>query len=89
MKEDRGCQRKNLIGKGVYYLCDLHSSQSSLGAKYEDLVRTYQVTFCSYSVFPGKGGFINSFSLRNDMDGSLLSDALNAVYVELSKLVES
>ena len=82
---DNGFQ--NLKGKGIYYLCDLHSSQPSRGIRrYDRLARTYQVTFCSYTVFPEREGFFNTFSLRHDKDNGLLSDAIHVVYVELSKL---
>ena len=80
---------QNLKGKSVYYVCDLHSSQPSKGIKrYDKLARTYQVTFCSYTVFPGRAAYVNSFSLRHDEDNELLSDAIHVVYVELSKLQE-
>ena len=86
-RSDNGFQ--NLKGKGIYYLCDLHSSQPSKGLKrYDKLARTYQVTFCSYTVFPGRTNFLNTFSLRHDVDNVLLSDALHVIYVELSKLKE-
>ena len=82
---DNGFQ--NLKGKGIYYLCDLHSSQPSKGVRrYDRLARTYQVTFCSYTVFPGRPEFLNTFSLRHDRDNGLLSDAIHVIYVELSKL---
>ena len=81
-KTDSGFQ--NLKGKGIYYLCDLHASQPSRGIeRYDKLARTYQVTFCRYTVFPEREGFLNTFSLRHDTDNGLLSDALNVVYVEL------
>jgi hypothetical protein len=33
-------------------VCDLHASQPSKGVRrYDRLARTYQVTFCSYTVF--------------------------------------
>jgi predicted transposase/invertase (TIGR01784 family) len=54
--------------------------------RYDRLARTYQVTFCSYTVFPGREDFVNGYSMRHDEDGELLSDAIHAVYVELSKL---
>ena len=86
-RSDNGFQ--NLKGKGIYYLCDLHSSQPSKGLKrYDKLARTYQVTFCSYTVFPERTNFLNTFSLRHDKDNRLLSDALHVIYVELSKLKE-
>ncbi len=89
IEEDAGGQHRNLKGKSVYYLCDLHSSQSSKGVKrYDRLARTYQVTFCSYTVFPHRKGYMNSFSMRHDEDNELLSDAISVVYVELSKLEE-
>ena len=82
---DNGFQ--NLKGKGIYYLCDLHSSQPSRGIRrYDRLARTYQVTFCSYTVFPERKEFFNTFSLRHDKDNGLLSDAIHVTYVELSKL---
>ena len=82
-------KHENLKGKGVYYLCDLHSSQSARGKnRYDQLARTYQITICSYTVFPEKNEFYHSFSLRNDDDNELLTDALRIIFVELSKLKE-
>jgi predicted transposase/invertase (TIGR01784 family) len=87
IEEDTGGAHNNLKGKSVYYLCDLHSSQPSKGVKrYDKLARTYQVTFCSYTVFPGRERYVNTFSMRHDEDNELLSDAIHVVYVELSKL---
>ena len=80
---------QNIKGKGIFYLCDLHSSQPSKGLKrYDRLARTYQVTFCNYSVFPERTDYLNSFSLRHDVDNGLLSDAIHIVFIELSKLQE-
>ncbi len=82
-------KHQNLKGKSIYYLCDLHSSQPSKGVRrYDRLSRTYQVTFCSYTVFSEKKEYVNSFSMRHDSDNELLSDAIHIVYVELSKLGE-
>ena len=87
IQEDADGQHNNLKGKSVYYLCDLHSSQPSNGLRrYDKLARTYQVTFCSYTVFPERAAYVNSFSLRHDEDNKLLSDAIHVIYVELSKL---
>ena len=87
IQEESDGGHQNLKGKSIYYLCDLHSSQPSKGVRrYDKLVRTYQVTFCSYTVFPGRTEYVNSFSLRHDEDNELLSDAIQVVYVELSKL---
>ncbi len=89
IQEDSDGQYQNLKGKSIYYLCDLHSSQPSKGLRrYDKLARTYQVTFCSYTVFPERLGYVNSYSLRHDEDNELLSDAIHVVYVELSKLQE-
>jgi predicted transposase/invertase (TIGR01784 family) len=79
---------RNLIGKSIYYLCDLHSSQSSKGIRYHELAQTYQVTFCSYTVFPKLPDYFNLFSMRHDKSNELLSNAINVIYVELSKLSE-
>ena len=89
IEEDSDGEHQNLKGKSVYYLCDLHSSQSSKGVRrYDHLARTYQVTFCSYTVFPHRTEYVNSFSLRHDKDNELLSDAVQIYYIELSKLRE-
>ena len=82
-------RHRNLKGKGIYYLCDLHSSQPAKGKKrYDELVQTYQITFCSYTVFPNMPTFVNSFSMRHDITNELLSDSIRIIYVELSKLRE-
>jgi len=86
--EEIGGEHKNIKGKSIYYLCDLHSSQSSKGRRYDELVRTYQVTFCSYTVLPKLIDYVNSFSMRHETTNELLSDAIKVIYVELSKLNE-
>jgi predicted transposase/invertase (TIGR01784 family) len=87
IREDTDGEHRNLKGKSIYYLCDLHSSQPSKGwVRYDKLAMTYQITFCSYTVFTDREGYVNTFSLRHNEDGGLLSDAINVVYVELSKL---
>ena len=75
----------SLINKSVYYLTDLHSSQKSKGIKYANLVRTFQATFCSYTVYPNHQDFITRASLRRE-NGEQISDQINFVLVELSKL---
>jgi predicted transposase/invertase (TIGR01784 family) len=57
----------------------------SKGVKYRDLVRTYQVTFCAYPVFPQWPDFVNRFSLRRP-NGEQVSDQINMVVIEMSKL---
>ena len=89
IQENLDGQHQNLKGKSIYYLCDLHASQPSKGVRrYDRLAQTYQITFCSYTVFPDTKSYVNSFSMRNDVDGTLLSDAIHVIYVELSKLQE-
>lgn len=89
IEEELDGKHQNLKGKSIYYLCDLHSSQPSKGVRrYDKLARTYQVTFCAYTVFPDREEYVNSFSMRHDEDNELLSDAIRVVYVELSKLQE-
>ena len=90
IEEESDSKHQNLKGKSIYYLCDLHSSQPSKGVRrYDKLARTYQVTFCSYTVFHDREEYVNSFSMRHDEDNELLSDAIRVVYVELSKLQET
>ncbi len=87
IEEDPGGEHLNLKGKSLYYLTDLHSSQPSKGIRrYDKLAKTYQVTFCSYTVFPNSPDYVNSFSFRNNKNYEQLSDALNVVFVELTKL---
>ena len=87
IQEDADGEHKNLKGKSIYYLCDLHSSQPSKGLlRYDRLAQTYQVTFCSYTVFENMPDYANSFSMRHDTNNELLSDAIHVIYVELSKL---
>lgn len=89
MVEDLDGQHRNLKGKSIYYLTDLHSSQPAKGLRrYDRLARSYQITFCSYTVFPNTPGYMNSFSLRHDTTGEQLSDAISLTFVELSKLSE-
>lgn len=87
IQEDPSEQHLGLKGKIVYGLTDLHSSQSAGDTRrYDRLARTYQITFCSYTVFPSRTEYINSFSLRHDATGELLCDAIQLIFVELSKL---
>jgi len=86
-REEIGVKRINFINKYLYYLTDLHSSQASRGKAYHKLSRTYQATFSLHTVFPDRKGFVNRFSMRTE-DGEQLSDQINMVIIELSKLNE-
>jgi predicted transposase/invertase (TIGR01784 family) len=79
--------QRGFINKSIYYLTDLHSSQKSKGVLYHNLVRTYQVTFCGYRVFQQWPDFVSRFSLRRP-NGEQVSDQINMVVVEMSKLGE-
>ena len=80
-----GATRSSFINKYTYYTTDLHSSQKSKGVKYKDLVRTYQITFSMHTVFPNHNDIVSWFSLRTK-DGEQLSDQINLIIIELSKL---
>jgi predicted transposase/invertase (TIGR01784 family) len=88
MKEEKDGNHNNLRARSIYNLCDLHSSQPSKGKSYDKLIQTYQVMFCNYTVFPGRSGFINTFSMRHDEDNELLHNSVQAMFVELTKLDE-
>ena len=88
MKEVKDSNHKNLKARSIYNMCDLHSSQSSKGIPYNKLIRSYQVMFCGYTVFPHREGFIHTFSMRHDTDNELLHDGVCAMFIELSKLNE-
>ena len=84
-QDEIGSEHTNFTNKYVYFLTDLHSSQKSKGVKYRNLVRTYQITFCMYTVLPSYPDYVNRFSLRTS-DGKQLTDQINMVIIELSKL---
>ena len=42
--------------------------------------------FCGYTVFPNRADFINSFSMRHDIDNGLLHNGVQVMFIELSKL---
>jgi len=83
-----GEKRINFLNKYTFYMTDLHSSQKSKGLDYSELVRTYQVTFCSHPVFNDQPDFVSRFAMRT-ANGILLGDQINMVIVELSKLNEA
>jgi predicted transposase/invertase (TIGR01784 family) len=75
----------NIKDRAVYYLCDLHSSQRGRGIAYSELMRSYQIMFCGFTVLPNQEDFLNHYGFR-DKNGILLSDAVGIVFIELSKL---
>ena len=77
----------SFMNKYIYYLTDLHSSQKSKGVQYHELARTYQITFCNYTIYPQRADYITRASMRTP-EGEQLTDQINFVLVELSKLDE-
>jgi len=75
----------NFLNKYIYYLTDLHSSQKSKGVKYYDLARTYQITFCNYTIYPQRPYYITRASMRTP-EGEQITDQINFILIELSKL---
>jgi len=84
-REEIGFKRTNFINKYIYYLTDLHSSQKSKKIIYRNLVKTYQITFCMYNIFPSSQDYVNRFSLRT-IKGMQLSDQINIIIIELDKI---
>jgi predicted transposase/invertase (TIGR01784 family) len=79
---------KSFMNKYIYYGTDLHSSQSSKGKRYFNFARTYQITFCNYTVLPNRRDYVNRAALRFS-DGELLSDQINIIIIEMSKLSDA
>ena len=71
--------------RAIYHLCDLHSSQEGRSIRYDKLLRSFQMTFCGYTLFPERENFISRFSFK-DENGAELSDAVGIIFVELTKL---
>jgi predicted transposase/invertase (TIGR01784 family) len=86
MKGDsQSTDHKIIKSRAVYNLCDLHSGQAGRGVRFDRLMRSYQMTFCGYTVFPGRGEFVRRFSFR-DESGEELTDTISVIFVELTKL---
>jgi predicted transposase/invertase (TIGR01784 family) len=73
--------------RAVYNLCDLHSSQPGRGVRYDKLIRSFQVTFCGYTLFDKRTDFVNRFGFRNEA-GDELCGVVGIIFVELTKLGE-
>jgi len=78
---------KIVKSRAMYYLCDLHAKQPGRSIAYNNLMRSYQMTFCGYTVFPDRDNFVSRFSFR-DKNNIELSDALVTIFVDLTKLDE-
>jgi len=73
--------------RAIHHLCGLHAGQAGRSIRYAELLRSFQMTFCGYTVFPESKEFVNRFSFR-DENGAELCDIVGIVFVELSKLEE-
>lgn len=78
--------RLNLVNKSVYYLADMHATQSATGVEYTEMVKSYQITFCTHNIFNWPDYFTEA-SLRTH-NGELISDQINLAIIELGKLGE-
>jgi predicted transposase/invertase (TIGR01784 family) len=74
----------NIKSRAIYYLCDLHAKQPGMGVDYNNLLRSFQITFCGFTIFSGEK-LINRFYFR-DEDGEPLLESVGIVFIELSKL---
>jgi len=80
-------EHTNFINKYVYFLTDLHSSQKSKSVTYRNFVKTYQITFCMYNIFPYSTDYVHWFSLRTIKEIQL-TDQINIIIIELDKINE-
>ena len=86
MRGDSSKNQHNIIkSRAIFNLCDLHSSQPGRGIRYDKLMRSFQVTFCNYTLFGEIRDFVNRYSFRNE-NGEELSGAVGIIFVELTKL---
>jgi len=53
--------------------------------EYDQLARTFQITFCNFIVFKEKHNYFHKFTMQDD-DGEQLSDLLYCLLIELPKL---
>jgi len=78
---------KVIKNRSIYYLCDLHSGQTGRGLRFDRLLRSMQMTFCGYTIFPGRTEFVSRYSFR-DEKGVELSDSVGIIFIELTKLTD-
>ena len=79
-------RHESLMHKSLFYLCELHSSQSLKGKSYAAMARTWQVTFCAYTIFPKDDRYLHTARMR-DEDGNVFTDDITMVFVELPKAI--
>jgi len=88
MYEKKGLRHDDVKARSIFNLCELHTEQDAMGIPFINLSRTYQVMFCGFTVFRERKDFINTFSMRHDTDNGLLHNAIQSIFVELTKLRE-
>jgi len=76
---------KIIKDRAIYNLCDLHSGQSGRGVRFDKMMRSFQMTFCGYTIYQDSKEFIRRFSFKDEY-GVELSDSVGIIFVELSKL---
>jgi predicted transposase/invertase (TIGR01784 family) len=81
-------EHANAIERAVHNLCDLHSSQPGRGLNYSQLMPSFQIMICDYTILPGHKSFVNRYQFRNTVDGDTLSKSANIIFIELTKLNE-
>ena len=80
--------RENLFhNRALYYAARLHGSQLSRGQDYRELRTTYSINFLNFDHFECQSPdqFVQTFRLREEKTGLLLSDQLELRFVELHK----
>ncbi|MDR1299706.1 MAG: Rpn family recombination-promoting nuclease/putative transposase [Oscillospiraceae bacterium] len=88
MKGDSAATKhRNIKSRAIHNVCDLFTSQPGRGADYGDFERCFQITFCGYTVFPGRTDFVRRFSIR-DEQGIELADNIGIIFIELTKMRE-
>jgi len=72
MKGDsRRTDHKIIKSRDVYNLCDLHSGQAGRCVRFDRILRSFQMTFCGYTVFPEPDDFVRA---RPELSRSLSLD---------------
>ena len=73
--------------RALYYVARLHGSQLSRGDEYERLRTTYAINFLNFDHFECQNPdqFVQTFRLREDRTGVLLSERFEVHFIELLK----
>jgi hypothetical protein len=84
--DSRENEHANAIERAVYNLCDLHSFQPGRGLNYSQLMPSFQIMICDYTILLGHKSFVNRYAFMNTVEGDTLSKSANIVFIELTKL---